>query len=328
MVKIVDVAAHAGVSTATVSRVLNGTKVRPDLTEAVRRAIRDLDYVPNRTARSLRRRHSDVIALVIPDVENPFFTSVARGVEDVAHAAGLSVVLCNTDDDAAKEQRYLTVAEHENMAGVILAPAGPAPSLERLLQRGRAVVVIDREVPGAVDHILFDNRELGRRGAQALIARGHTDIACITGPRTTTTAVDRAAGWREALHRHGLPATRLHHANFRTDGGHSAMLEILASGSPPHAILATNNLVGVGALQALSTWTGANVDVGVIGDLPFATSDVEDLAQISLNPRDMGMAAAERLVARLQAPGPLDRVIDFCNASAILPVPTNPKVKP
>lgn len=300
MVKIVDVAARAGVSTATVSRVLNGTRVRADLEAAVRKAIDELNYVPDRTARSLRRRHSEVIALVIPDVENPFFTSVARGVEDVAHAAELSVVLCNTDDDVAKEHRYLTVAELENMAGVILAPAGPAPALDRLVSQGRAVVVIDREVPDPVDQVVFDNRALGRRGAEALIARGHRDIACITGPQSTTTATERAAGWQDALAAHGLPPGRLSHANFRVDGGRAAMAEILASGTPPEAVLATNNLVGVGVLQALSGWTGPTVDVGMIGDLPFATSDVGDLPRISLSPREMGVRAAERLVARLR----------------------------
>lgn len=306
MVKIVDVAEHAGVSTATVSRVLNGAKVRPDLTDAVLHAVRELDYVPNRTARSLRTQHSDVIALVIPDIENPFFTSVARGVEDVARDAGLSVVLCNTDDDEAKEQQYLTVVEHENMAGVILAPAGAAPPLTRLLQRGRAVVVIDRKVPDVIDHITFDNREVGRRGARALLDRGHTDIACITGPRTTSTAMERAAGWQEALEERGLPAIRLHYANFRADGGYAAMRELLATAPPPHAVLATNNLVGVGAFQALAGWTGPPVEIGVIGDLPFATTDTDHLALVPLNPRAMGVAAAKRLVARLAR----DRLIE------------------
>ncbi len=102
MTRIVDVARHAGVSTATVSRVLNGKTVRPELAAAVRAAVEDLGYAPDRTARSLRRRSSDVVALVLPDVENPFFTAVARGVEDVAQQAGYSVVLCNTDDDPAR----------------------------------------------------------------------------------------------------------------------------------------------------------------------------------------------------------------------------------
>jgi len=305
MVKIVDVAARAGVSTATVSRVLNGTKVRADLEAAVHQAIDDLGYVPDRTARSLRRRHSDVIALVLPDVENPFFTSVARGVEDVAHAVGLSVVLCNTDDDEDKEQRYLTVAEYENMAGVILAPAGPTPALDRLLERRRAVVVIDREVPDPVDQVILDNWALGRQGAEALIARGHREIACITGPQTTTTAIERAAGWRGALEENNLPIGRLIYANFRVDGGRSAMRELLHSDSPPQAVLATNNLVGVGVLQMLSSQRGSSIDVGIIGDLPFATSDVDHLPRVPLNPRDMGVLAARRLVARLQ--GETDR---------------------
>src|SRR5699024_3836672 len=163
MARIVDVAARAGVSTATVSRVLNGTRVRPDLEDAVRRAVDDLSYVPNRTARSLRRQYSEAIALVIPDVANPSFTSVARGV------AGFPVVPCNTDDDVAMERRYLAVAEHESMAGVILAPAGDAPSLERRTGRGRSVVVIARTVPDDVDQVVFDNEALGRAATEALL---------------------------------------------------------------------------------------------------------------------------------------------------------------
>jgi len=186
------------------------------------------------------------------------------------------------------------------MAGIILAPAGPTPALSRLVGQGRAIVVIDRQVPDPVDQVVFDNRALGRRGAEELIARGHRDIACITGPRTTTTATERAAGWQDALAAHGLPPGRLSHANFRVDGGRAAMAALLDSGAPPEAVLATNNLVGVGVLQALSGWTGPAIDVGMIGDLPFATSDVGDVPRISLSPRAMGVRAAERLVARLR----------------------------
>ena len=304
MTRIVDVAARAGVSTATVSRVLNGTTVRPDLEAAVRRAVDELDYSPNRTARSLRRQHSDVIALVIPDVENPFFTAVARGVEDAALGAGLSVVLCNTDDDDAKERRYLEVAEHENMAGVILAPATTNPSLDRLLRRGRAVVVIDRTVPHDVDHVLLDNVDLGWRATRSLLELGHTRIACVTGPRSTPTAVDRAEGWRRALTEAGLPAPDelLSYANFRVDGGRAAMLEQLSQPSPPPAVVATNNLVGVGILQTLSAAPAATTAVQIIGDLPFATSDIRDVAQLPLRPREMGEIAAQLLTARLADP--------------------------
>ncbi|MGO1174231.1 MAG: LacI family DNA-binding transcriptional regulator [Actinomycetaceae bacterium] len=312
MPRIVDVAQLAGVSTATVSRVLNGTKVRADLEEAVRRAVDALGYSANRTARSLRRQYSDVIALVIPDVENPFFTSVARGVEDVAQEAGLSVVLCNTDDDDDKERRYLGVARSENMAGVILAPAGDAPDLDQLARTVRAVVVIDRQVQIDVDQVLFDNRALGARSTRALIDRGHRTIACITGPLATTTAVERAAGWRETLEEAGIEPGELIHANFRVDGGRSAMAQILAGGPVPDAVLATNNLVGVGVLQALTGWTGPHVALGIIGDLPFATSDVGDVVRHALNPREMGMRAARLLVDRIagRAGEPRTHVLD------------------
>ncbi|WP_127572208.1 LacI family DNA-binding transcriptional regulator [Georgenia faecalis] len=301
MARIVDVAELAGVSTATVSRVLNGKTVRPDLDAAVRRAVDELGYSPDRTARSLRRRHSDVIALVLPDIENPFFTSLARGVEDVAQEAGLSVVLCNTDDDPVKEQRYLQIVAAENMAGVILAPAGGTAALAALLERGRAVVVVDRPVPEPVDQVVFDNVELGRIAAGALIDRGYRRIACITGPRTTPTAVDRATGWAQALAAAALdaPDDLLVHADFRVEGGRSAMEGLLGTEHPPDAVLATNNLVGVGALRALAHGDHA-VGVGIIGDLPFATSNVENVSLLPLRPREMGLAAARMLVERVR----------------------------
>lgn len=305
MARIVDVAQLAGVSTATVSRVLNGKSVRPDLEAAVRRAVEELGYSPDRTARSLRRRHSDLIALVLPDIENPFFTSLARGVEDVAQEAGLSVVLCNTDDDPAKEERYLDIVAAENMAGVIVAPAGGATGLAALVDRGRAVVVVDRPVPDAVDQVVFDNVGLGRRGATALVERGYRRIACVTGPRTTPTATDRAAGWREALEAAGLRADDelCVYADFRVDGGRSAMESVLTLPEPPDAVLATNNLVGVGVLQAISHAHRGDLGVGIIGDLPFATSNVENVSLLPLLPREMGLTAARLLVQRVREGG-------------------------
>ncbi|MEU4361170.1 LacI family DNA-binding transcriptional regulator [Promicromonospora sp. NPDC023987] len=312
MTRIKDVAALAGVSTATVSRVLNGMTVTPDLESAVRRAVDELGYTPNRTARSLRRRHSEVIALVLPDIENPFFTSLARGVEDVARTAGLSVVLCNTDEDVETQEHYLRIADDENMAGVVVAPAGPSPFLARLAERHRAVVVVDRAVPDDVDQVLFDNVDLGRRAARTLVDQGHRRIACITGPRETPTATARADGWREALRTAGLPASDelLVHANYRVDGGETAMAQLLAAAHPPDAVLATNNLVGVGALRVLAAGEGPHAQLGIIGDLPFATSRIDDTFLLRLHPREMGLTAARMLVARIRGEaGPAQRVI-------------------
>lgn len=303
MTSIVDVASRAGVSTATVSRVLNGKTVRADLAEAVRRAAEELQYSPNRTARSLRRRHSEVIALILPDIENPFFTSLARGVEDAAQRAGFSVVLCNTDDDPKKEARYLGIAASENMAGVILAPADPQPDLGRLTDRGTSIVVVDREVDADVDQVLFDNRTLGRSATEDLIRSGCRRIACVTGPTTIPTAGERAAGWREALAAAGLPTddSLLVHANFRVDGGREAMAALLSLPQRPDAVLATNNLVGVGVLQVVAEARDrlSDLGVGVIGELPFVTSAHDNLTVHPLGPREMGLTAARLLLERI-----------------------------
>ncbi len=304
MATIAQVARRAGVSTATVSRVLNGKPVRSDMAQAVHRAAGELDYSPDRTARSLRRRYSDVVALVVPDIENPFFTSLARGVEDVAQAAGLSVVLCNSDDDPAKEERYLSIAVSDNMAGVILAPASPTPRLEPLLQRQRVVVVLDRPVQAPVDQVFFDNVALGREATRRLLERSFTRIACITGPREVSTATDRATGWRQAMREAGLdPADALlRHVNFRVDGGRSAMLDLLGEHVRPDAVLATNNLVGVGVLQALFQTHGVShhLGVGIIGDLPFATTPTDGLTLVPLRPRELGVQAAQLFLDRLR----------------------------
>ena len=142
MATIYEVAKLAGVSPATVSRVFNGMGVSEEKKVAVREAARVLRFTPNRTARSLRRQESEVIALVLPDIENPYFTEMARGVEDVASAAGYSVVMCNSDSQVEKEAKYLQIAISEHMAGVIVAAASDHTNLDDLIATGRPVVAV------------------------------------------------------------------------------------------------------------------------------------------------------------------------------------------
>jgi LacI family transcriptional regulator len=166
-VTIYEVAAHAGVSPATVSRVLNGGAVSPEYAQRVRESAEALRYRPNRTARSLRRQQSDMIALIIPDIENPFFTSLARGVEDKAMAFGLSVVLCNTDERPEKEARYLDMVLSGRVAGIVLAPASTSPELGALIEQGIPVVTVDRMAHGfPVDAVLMDDEDTVRPGVQ------------------------------------------------------------------------------------------------------------------------------------------------------------------
>ena len=195
MATIYEVAKRAGVSPATVSRVFNGSVVSAEKERLVRAAAEELAFTPNRTARTLRRQSSEVIALVIPDIENPFFTSLARGVEDSARAAGFSVVLCNTDEDTEKEAHYLRIAVLENMAGVIIAAASDRSDLGPLLARSRAVVAVDRGPHGFdIDAVMVDNRTGGRLATRALIDHGCRRIACITGPADVETAQRRRRG--------------------------------------------------------------------------------------------------------------------------------------
>ncbi|MEV0457737.1 LacI family DNA-binding transcriptional regulator [Catellatospora methionotrophica] len=303
MPTIYEVAAAAGVSPATVSRVFNGANVSPEKAEAVRRAAKEMAFTPSRTARTLRLQSSEVIALVIPDIENPFFTALARGVEDVARAAGYSVVLCNTDEDHEKELRYLDIALSATMAGVIIAAAGGNSDLSGLIARKCPVVAVDRSPHGVdVDAVIVDNRAGGRAATQALVEQGFQRIACITGPSDVETATQRADGWRDAVTGNGTTGDRyLRFADFRVDGGAAAMSELLALPEPPDAVFVANNLMSVGALRVLSEQgklppvTG----VAVFGDLPFLPLVPIPITVVHMPARHLGTTAAKLLLERI-----------------------------
>ncbi|BAU33474.1 uncharacterized protein MalAC0309_2639 [Microcella alkaliphila] len=304
MATIYEVATLAGVSPATVSRVLNGAAVSPEKARLVREAAAQLQYTPNRTARRLRNQSSELIALLIPDIENPFFTALARGVEDKAQAAGYSVVLCNTDDDPEKETRYLDIANSEDMAGVILAPASEDGDIRHATDRGRPVVAVDRNTGLNIDSVMVDNRPAGADATTILLTAGFERVACIAGPLGTEATEERSLGWRQALEKAGkrdLVARYLRHANYRVDGGREAMTALLNLPDPPDSVVTTNNLMGVGALQALSE-AGVSPDefgVAIVGDLPFSTLRADAITQVHLPARHLGTTAATMLLERI-----------------------------
>lgn len=305
MATIYDVAELAGVSPATVSRVFNGTSVSEEKAAAVREAAARLSFTPNRTARSLRRQSSEVIALVIPDIENPYFTEMARGVEDVASEAGYSVVLCNSDSQVEKEATYLRIAIAEHMSGVIIATADERTELDTILATGRPVVAVDRGTTYDIDGVVMANRAAGTSATTALLDAGYHRIAYIGGPEHIDTAADRAAGWRAALGA-ARPETDLDElarfATFRVDGGREAMEELLALPEPPDAVVAGNNLIGVGAIQVLTErgLTPPRVGVAVIGSLPFTTLSPSAVTVVRLPARHMGVTAARMLLERIK----------------------------
>jgi LacI family transcriptional regulator len=304
MATIKDVAALAGVSPATVSRVLNGASVSPDKEEMVRRAAADLKFRPNRVARRLRNQTSELVALMIPDVENPFFTALARGVEDRIQEAGFSVVLCNTDDDPEKENKYLAVVESETMAGVILAPSVTSGGLLEVVSSGRPVVAVDRATGLDIDAVMIDNRAAGIAATNALYDAGYERVACIAGPREIEATEERSLGWMHASALRDLPFKHeryLQHANYRVDGGRTAMEKLLDMNEPPDAVLTTNNLLGVGAIQVLveTGMTPPAFGVAVFGELPFSTLPPAAITQVQLPARHLGSTAATMLLDRI-----------------------------
>ena len=306
MPTVSDVAARAGVSTATVSRALNGKPtVDPDLAARVRRAAHELGYQPNGPARNLRRQEAAVVALIISDVENPFFTAIARGVEDVAHEVGYSVVLCNSDESVQKENRYLDIAVQERVAGVILSPSGPASSVAKLAARGTAYVAVDRPLPGQdSDVVLVDTRLAAREATAHLVAQGYEQIGCITGPAGVRTADDRLAGYREALKaaRRRRTTKLVRRCEYKAAGAHRAALDLLAQPEPPDALLVANSAMAVGVLQALQErGVRAGRDVGLVtfDDAPWTALVDPPLTVVAQPAYEIGTVAARLLLARI-----------------------------
>jgi LacI family transcriptional regulator len=310
MTTIYDVARRSGVSPATVSRVLSGRRnVDPELSEKVRAAVAELGYRPNGVARNLRKASTNLWAVVISDIENPFFTSLVRGLEDVAQTEGYHVVLCNSDEDAAKEAAYASAVLTEQMAGVVISPTSTAEGVEQLAAAKIPMVLIDRRVEGVeADTVLVDNEHGAAEGVKHLIDGGYERIACITGPRRVSTAMDRLAGYRSALRSGGIRYDKdlVRHADFREAGGYAAMESLLDLAEPPEALFVTNNLMTVGALECLAKrGLRAPDDIAVVGfdDIPWADLVVPSLTTVAQPTYELGRTAGLLLKDRIASPG-------------------------
>ncbi|QUH00209.1 LacI family DNA-binding transcriptional regulator [Saccharopolyspora erythraea] len=310
MATISDVATRAGVSTATVSRALNGkSTVDPELAARVLAAADELGYRPNGPARNLRKQETAVLALIISDVENPFFTAISRGVEDVAHSAGYSVVLCNSDDEPEKEREYIDVALQERVAGVLLSPAGAGDSADLLRTHGTPVVALDRPLPNSFgDTVLVDSRDAARDAALHLSAQGYRDIACITGPTGVLTADDRLAGYQDGLREAGRTVSDalVRRCEFKAAGAKEAARSLLTQDPRPDAVLVANNAMAVGVLETMAELgLRAGRDVGVVAfdDAPWATLLDPPLTVVSQPAYDMGAVGAQLLLSRIGGDG-------------------------
>lgn len=307
MVTIKDVARRASVSTATVSRVLNDDPRVSDVNrEAVIKAVTELDYRRDRVARNLRGKGSQIIGLVISDIQNPFFTSVVRGVEDVAHENGYTLLLCNSDEDRTKEQLYLEAMISERTAGVIVSPASETGGYtQAVLKAGIPVVATDRRLlDQEVDTVVVDNLEGAYQAVCHLAKLGHTRIAFIGGPPQVTTARERRDGYTRALTEQGIGLNQelIMTSDLKLKGGYQSTCQVLNIDNPPTAIFTANSLITLGALNCIHEKKLAIPDdIAVVGfdDMPWATSLNPPLTAVAQPTYEMGRTAAELLLGRI-----------------------------
>ena len=307
---IKQVAERAGVSVATVSRVLAGKGfTSPERVERVRAAVQTLDYRPNRAARNLRTRVTQVVGVVISDIQNPFFTSVVRGIEKVLEGAGYTLILCNSDEEPHREQVLLATLRAESVAGVIISPTrADSEAVHQMVLNGTPLVTIDRTLSmTSVDSVAVANTQGAFTAVNHLLKLGHKCIGMISGPDQASTAKERKDGYLQALQAALLqPCTgMIQYGNFRQEGGYHAMNALLDLPQPPTAVLVGNNLMTLGALQAIHERSLAiPQDIAIVGfdDMSWATSLQPPLTAVAQPTYELGVTAAELLLERIHDP--------------------------
>ncbi|MFO1414205.1 MAG: LacI family DNA-binding transcriptional regulator [Burkholderiales bacterium] len=307
MATIKEIAQRANVSSATVSHVINNTRfVSDEVRGRVEAAVQALGYVPNALARSLRKRDTRTLGMMIPDIGNAFFAELVRAVEDECYRQGYSLVLCNTDDDPARQVAYLQTLMAKRVDGLVLIAAGRDAELARLLHASwLPLVVVDREIEGvAGDLVEVDHEQGGYLAATHLLSLGHRRIAVIAGPSGLAVSRQRVAGCVRALREAGvaLPAEHLVHADFTTEGGHGAAAALLALRHRPTAIFACNDLSALGAIHAArAARLRVPDDLSVVGfdDIALAAFVSPRLTTIRQPKQRIGALAAQLLIARV-----------------------------
>jgi LacI family transcriptional regulator len=306
-----DVAARAGVSVGTVSNVLNRPELVAESTRAkVLQAIADLGFVRNETGRQLRAGQSQTIAYVMLDAANPFFTDVAKGIEQVARVHGMAVFICNSDSDAAREHDYVALLLQQRVRGVLITPVDQdTSSLDVLLRQAVPVVLVDRGGGASWCSVGVDDVEGGTLAVTHLCEQGHQRIAFVGGPMTTVQVADRLRGARAAAEANGRPADSLlvlETAALNVAEGRRAGERIvgLPRARRPTAAFCANDLLALGLLQQM-TRMGVDVprELAIVGydDIEFAGAAAVPLSSVRQPRQLLGRTAAELLFAESAA---------------------------
>ncbi|MFZ3071178.1 MAG: LacI family DNA-binding transcriptional regulator [Anaerolineaceae bacterium] len=303
-----EVAKKAGVSTATVSRVINNNKgVSGTLQARVRMAIDELGYRPNRSAHHLRSGKVKRIGVLFADIRNPFFTSVLAGIENILYQAEYVLLLGNSNEDRKIEQMHLQAFIDEGVAGIILASvSNNIKQYQQVLNAGIPILAIDRCSENLkVDTISINNVQAAKEATEHLINLGHRKVAFIGGPKHISTSRLRQLGYQQAIDEHSDMKAEIATGDFRQEGGYRAMLELLSKPDRSSAVLVANNLMTLGALQAIiEKKIHVPEEIALVGfdDMPWSTSLEPSLTVVSQPTYEMGKIAARLLLDRIQNP--------------------------
>ena len=312
MTSIREVAKRAGVSLGTVSNVLNRPEIVAEETKLrVQLAIEEIGFVRNGSARQLRAGHSQHIGLVMLDVANPFFTEVARGVEDAANKAGYVVILCNSDDSVEKESHYLQVLEEQRTRGVLITPVqSDASYLQRFRKRGIAVVLLDR--PSRIKDlcsVAVDDVKGGELATAHLLEQGHERIGFVHGPLSIRQCADRQRGVLRAMRSAGKDPDQviidITTTAQNTREGEESVVKLLQTKIKPTAVFCANDLLALGLMRGLIK-SGLSIprDMALVGydDVEFASVLSTPLTSIRQPKYELGRAAAELLIDEAHNP--------------------------
>jgi LacI family transcriptional regulator len=307
MSTIKDVAKKANVSIATVSRVINGLGgVKPDTEKRILKAIKEMNYSPNHLARSMVKKRTDTIGVIVPDIANPFFPEVIKGIEVSARKHGFTTFLANSNESVEEESRILNVLRKRRVDGLIVTTSNELESpLLQFEPDDIPIVLLDRDIEGSsYDSVVIDNVGGAYAAVKHLITEGHCQIGLIAGPSSVTPGRDRTKGYLKALKDFGIQVNPdyIREGDFKEESGYRLGSELLSMPTPPTAIFSCNNLMTLGLLKYIQD-QGLRLkeDVTVIGfdDLDIANFIKPPLTVVSRPMRYMGEIAANLLIERI-----------------------------
>jgi len=312
MSSLKDVAKLASVSIATVSRVINNSdKVSQDTRKNVLKAIKELDFKPSKTAQRLRYKSGQkkLIGLIVPDIQNPFYVDVVRGVEDMSYDNGFAIYMCNFAQDETKERMYLDLMKSEAVDGLILTPVNEKDEqVINLVKSGLPVVCVDRGLADVeVDSVVVNNREGAFNAVELLINKGYKRIAYLGGLPNIPTTIFRQRGYTDAIIKNGfeLDESLILTGDSKHASGKMMAIKLLEMENPPDALFTGNNLITLGALEVIHN-KGLKIpdDIAIVGfdDMHWSISLNPPLTAISQPGYEIGRRAADILFNRIAEP--------------------------